>query len=148
MAKFKIQVETKQLWEIETELENAEIAKEMRDRFYDFVQACMPSVQEKLQKFSLERTKIKLAEFFGGDDFSDSDIINLEVEELPEADRASLCGIYTLTLQCPHCGSEIQIDDSEGRYGDIMDAINDNKPAIITCDDCGKQFKQLSYKEY
>jgi predicted nucleic-acid-binding Zn-ribbon protein len=82
-----------------------------------------------------------------GDENSE-DIIDLDVEEIPEAERASLCGIYTLTLECPHCNAEIQIDDSEGRYGDIMDAINANQFAVVTCDSCGKQFKQNSYKEY
>lgn len=160
MQRFKIQLETKQSWICETSLENEDAALELQKKLYDIVQEHIKNSEKELSdaiflcnviKFEdMETDKFALVDTYGGDDLCRDDVEQLtdEGEAIPEAERASICGIFTLTLECPICGTEIQIDDSEGRYGDIMSDIDNKGKAIVTCDDCGKQFKQTSYKEY
>ena len=146
MKKFKVLVETKQLWEIEAEAETAEDAKKIRDDFYEEIQEQCEGLVLQFQQ--THPHVIKLAEFFGGDDFTDDDIIDLAVEALPEAERASKCAVYSLTVICPHCGSETIYSDEQEEYGSICSEIDNNGVAVITCDDCGEDFRLKSYKEY
>lgn len=146
MTKFKIQVETKQIWETEIEAENIEGARKLRNDLYDMVTDGIEQLGEDL-KFAF-REPCKLAETFGGDDLSDRDITDLDAEAIPEADRAGISGVYTMQLSCPNCGDDMFIDDSEGRYGDIISGIDNEGFYIVTCDNCDKKFRQTSYKNY
>ena len=153
MTRFKIQVETKQSWEVETEAETKEQALEIRDKIYEVVQQFIIDSEIGIQETinmtkTLDSDILQLTETFGGDDFSEDDVTDMDAEELPEAERASLCGVYTLSCTCPNCGTETEYSDEQPEYGEIMDAMRGDGFAVVTCPDCETKYKQTSYKEY
>lgn len=134
MTKFKIYFAVKSAFEFEVEAENEDEARDKMNEASMWIEhAIQAEADTKL---------LKVSDIWGGDD---DEITSLD---MPEADRASISGVFTMQLTCPHCKAEMFIDDSEGRYGDIISGVDNEGFAIVTCDECGKQFKQTSYKEY
>lgn len=145
---FKIQVETKQLWEVETEAETQEEAKKIRDIFYNALQETLANIETQFPSVDEPEKMFHCVETFGGDDLTDDGIIDLEVEELPEAERASLTTKSCLFSTCPECGSETEYDDEQEEYGRIMADIESDGFAVIECPNCETKYRQVSYKEY
>lgn len=145
MTRFNITVVTKQAWSAQVEAKDIEEARQIRDKFADEIQDEIAKLENVAR---IEGPMFQCDELFGGDDFSDDDIDNLDVQELPEAERASLTAKYCLFSTCPECGTETEYDDEQPEYARIMDDMSGNGFAIIKCPDCETEYKQISYKEY
>lgn len=134
MAKFKIYFAVKSSFEFEVDAKDKD---EAREKMHEVSMAIEEAITAGAKAEGLT-----VSDIWGGDDDEITDL------EMPEADRASISGVFTMQLTCPHCNAKMFIDDSEGRYGDITGGIDNEGFAIVTCDECEKQFKQTSYKEY
>lgn len=145
MTKFNITLVTKQAWSAQVEARDIDEARQIRDKFADEIQDEIAKLENVAR---INGPMFQCDELFGGDDFTDDDIDNMDVLELPEAERASKCAVYSLTIICPHCSSEMIYSDEEEDYNQICSDIDNDGVAIVTCPNCGERFRQVSYKEY
>ena len=90
MTRFKIKIETRQYWEVETDAKDAEEAKQIQGKIYDQIQATIENIENEthdailmggaLESENQSTDKFSLKETWGADDFKEQD--NLKVTQL------------------------------------------------------------------